>query len=257
MKVFDGKRWIFQTVGTIGTIINNQRDLLNVIFNKFRIFLGRRTDIRIVKYLYDGMESSDKHNELKRQLKLHIYNQTKNPRSSIFDESALFDSDHKIWDSLSKSFTWKEVVFYINKLESINTDFSLNLSKIKDHIQDYLESHPEEVSLFDLLISRIEVLAREYHVDLPACSSSESDEIENHHVLVEISSNKKVANKMLKRQINPDKYKRKEKEKNEKALKKDSAIKRDDHKNMAKKVNYHGSRKIGTSYISDDDFETD
>ena len=45
--------------------------------------------------------------------------------------------------------------------------------------------------------------------------------------------------------------------KNENALKKDSPIKRDDHKNMAKKVNYHGSRKIGTSYISDDDFETD
>ena len=40
--------------------------------------------------------------------------------------------------------------------------------------------------------------------------------------------------------------------------KKDSKIKRDDHTNMAKKVNYHGSTKIGHTYVSsDDDFFTD
>lgn len=250
MRVFDGNRWILQTAGTIEYIVETQRTLLHFIYNKFRIFIGRRSVIYAIKYLYDGLTISDKHKELIRQMKLHIYNKTKYNDTLTIDENVLFKSDHEIWDALSKSFTWKDVVFYIDKLESINVDFSHNLSKIRDHITDYLELHPKESPTYELIIHKINILANEYLYDKEDYSSSDSDEINNHIRRSEVSSSKYHI-RVGKREVNPAKYAKKYEEQQKEMNKKDSKVKLDDHKTMAKKVNYYGSKKIGMPYLSE------
>jgi len=269
INVIVDNKWFYETINIIENILDSQRRSINVIFNKFRIFLGRRATIYSMKCLYDGLKISEEHKELKYQLKLHINNRSKNPPTSISDENLFLDPKHKIWDSLSKSLTWKDVVFYINKLELIKTDFSRNLTDIMTHIEKYLINNPDETSSFNLLISRIEILAYEYNHSKQALSSesdenedkeyssSESNEIEKHNIDC-IIEQKKVPIRIHKIECNPDRYIKKAEKAKAKKDKRDSAVKRDDHKKNAKKVNYHGYQKIGRSYRSDDDnFTTD
>lgn len=242
MRVFDRNIWILQTAGAIEHIIETRQSLVYFIYNKFRIFISHRLIIYDIKRHYNSLFISDKYKEL--------YNKTKYNDTLPIDENVLFESDHEIWNALSKSFTWKDVVFYIDKLESINVDFSHNLSKIRDHITDYLELHPEESPIYELLIHKINILANEYLYDKEDYSSSDSDEIDNHIRRSEVSSSKYHI-RVGKREVNPAKYAKKYEEQQKEMNKKDSKVKLDDHKTMAKKVNYYGSKKIGMPYLSE------
>ena len=111
-------------------------------------------------------EKSTRYNSMKRQIKMHIYNNRSGKFKDISDQSNIINislnHDHSIWESLSKSFDWNDVVFYINKLELIGVDFSRNLTVIKMYIHDYLELHPEENDIFHPLINHMELLICRY-----------------------------------------------------------------------------------------------
>ena len=166
VHVYDGKAWIIETTDIFGYLLNTQRDIIRELFNKFRIFLSHLSIIYVIEQISDSVEKSTRYNSMKRQIKMHIYNNRSGKFKDISDQSNIINislnHDHSIWESLSKSFDWNDVVFYINKLELIGVDFSRNLTVIKMYIHDYLELHPEENDIFHPLINHMELLICRY-----------------------------------------------------------------------------------------------
>jgi len=257
INLFNGKIWKTIKIDIIDELISVQQSLIYSIFNKFRIFLSRRTTIFNIKHLYDGLKISDQHKNFINNMKAHIHYNYNNKTSHNVTP---LNSDNPIWKSLSKSFTWDEVTFYIQKMESINIKFSANAYKMNFFIENYLDSHPNEKKDFIKIIDRLSILIYEYNNQKNAYSSSESDEIEKHNI-----SSKRETDNNNQLRIKKEKYREKYpeiaalRERQEIERKSNSkpeipkSYKRDNHKKMSPKVAYHGTNKIGKKYLSDEE----
>lgn len=242
VKVYEDA-WFTKNISVIENIISNQHGQLCLIYNKFRIFLGRRACTYNLKYLYDGLECSNEHKSLFRKIKCHMYNNRKIQNES--NEPS--QQDEIIWKSLSKSFDWEEVVAYIIKMNEIGVDFNQNLKNIRQKILSY----KEHKKFFKKLIKRLDILIYERDKELSPCSSfvpeldpissSESDEMDNfdnYHKKIDDAiaiKQKREASTVLNNLLSDDvKYK--------------NSIKKDDHKNLSRKVINGGSDMVGKSF---------
>jgi len=242
MNVYDGERIINSSGDHVSFMIINQRLVLCEIYNKFRMFLSRKANIRNIKHLFNGLEISKKHKKLIKDMKRHIRNKLNETKKDISIEG-----NKQIWVSISKSFNWDDVVKYIKEMEEIRIDFNDNLGDIRESLQVY--SKKNKSKSFDKLLIRLQKLIYDHEKELPTYSSSESNEIDKfenggkEEIDQEVEEAKKRDKKF--KDLLPGRHEQRtlqdkwDKEK----------IKLDDHKRMTSKIIFEGAEMIGKQYL--------
>lgn len=245
MNVYDGEKWVTNCTDDMKHIVSSQRPVLCMIYNKFRMFLGRRANIHNIEHLYNGLQCSKKHAALLRSMKHHIYNNRNMQKLKVTDQNIPTgdDDNEGLWFSLSKSFEWDEVVQYINKMEEIKINFNDDLYEIRESLRFYSKNKKDK--FFDKLIRKLNVIIHYYDTEFEAHSSSQSDEINKFENYGKTEIDKKVREEEARNERRP-------KHEISKIIDQQS-IPKDDHKQMATKVSYVGSQRIGESYLSKKD----
>jgi len=154
-------------------IFSGSRDVLGVIFNKFRIFLGIRYLGHHMYYLYSGKECCKKEYKLlSAELKILLYNYRTSKKDIIFTDNNIPDDNNHIWKHLSKTFTWTEAASYISIMDDIGVDFNWDLGRIYNFINAY-----DNISIRSSLLkirNRIQNLIR-HNTDNNAISSEDDE----------------------------------------------------------------------------------
>jgi len=238
VEVHDGDNWNVGNFDNIQNMIDNLGVLLSSIFNRFRIFLGRRSHVYGIKHLYNGIKCNRGIKKTNEDVRLHIYNKGKKKQTPAHtDKNIPSDRNDPVWKSLSKTFDWNEVVSIINEMDKLNISFDDNLSTILQNLQDKIAKDRTKKVFFSKFINRIEYFICEYtnvhrrNADI----SSESDELGEFNKYYEEWDKLPVEVRQKKREEKPIKYKL------------------DDHIQMAPNVRHHGARKIGKDFGSSEE----
>jgi len=241
IDIHNGDNWNVGNFDNIQAMIDVIGDLLSHIFNKFRIFLGRRSHIYGIKHLYYGMKCSRGIKKNNEDVRLHIHNKGKNMRSPEYsDENIPQNRDHPIWNSLSKTFdSWDEVAALINKITDFGISFDNDIETIRDHLVDKIVGSKKYNKFFSKFFDRIYLLMNQYnHVhQYEQNISSDGDELNKFNEMCDGLPKKRTKEEL--HEIN---------EKNKKVK-----VNPDDHIGMSPKVRYHGYKKIGKKFQSDED----
>jgi hypothetical protein len=283
LDIHDGDDWIIGNSNLIEKLIANQRTLLCSIFNKFRIFLGRRSHIFGIKHLYNGLYCDEdyiqtnkkfkkyiednnnlkEHKKVGDDLKIHIYNKSKTKKPLTYtNENIPQNRDHPIWKSLSKTFDWNETVSFITEMESLGINFNSNLEVIRYTLEDVIKLKKYKSKKYDTFFKKLfdrlsffinmhlrvqDVLEDDYNKNGNE-TTSEDNEIDKFYDFYKEYGDRIFQNAAyLKRQEtmhDPVEIMR-----NSTTSKpKKKTVNRDDHKNYSTKVRYHGSYRIGRDY---------
>lgn len=240
VEVHDGNDWNAGNFDNIQNIIGSLGVLLSSIFNRFRIFLGRRSHVYGIKHLYNGIVCNRGLKKTNEDVRLHIYNKGKatNKQAPAYtDKNIPRERNHPVWKSLSKTFDWSEVVSIIGEMDKLKISFDDNLSTILQNLSDKIAKDRTKKAFFSKFINRIEYFICEYtnvhqrNADI----SSESDELGEFNKYYEEWDKLPAEVRQKKREEKPIKYKL------------------DDHIQMAPNVRHHGARKIGKDFGSSEE----
>jgi hypothetical protein len=206
------------------------------------MFLGERSHIFGIEHLYNGLRCNKESRKTNEDFRVHIYNRRGiKTQPTYTDENIPKNRDHPVWDSLSKTFdSWHEVVALIDKITDLGISFDSDLEKIRDDLTDKINGSKKYEKFFSKFMDRIHLLIHQYNNihQYEQNISSDSDELD--------VFNKKYNN------LPPRKRNVKEINKTEKT-KKEMKVNSKDHIGMAPKVRYHGSKKIGKDFESDEE----
>jgi len=182
MLVHDGTKQFSEIIlDAVSDIITTDRELLCVIFNRFRIFLGTRMHKQHTYHLYSGLPCcKPEYKKLSSEIIRHIRkNRGDKTYPDVSDKNMPPDND-QIWSHLSKAFTRDEIFAYLSRLLELDIDLNKPLGDIKKavvtHISGSGENKKKELVFFEKLLYRLDMLAHRYHKFLESQSSSNSDD---------------------------------------------------------------------------------
>lgn len=234
VDIYDGQDWCAGNFDNIQNVIDGLDTLLCSIFNRFRIFLGRRSHVYGIKNLYNGMKCKRGIKKTNEDVRLHIHNKGERKQAPIYtDKNIPANRDHQVWKSLSKTFEWDEVVRIITIMDRFKISFDDNLAVMRDKINDKISRSrdPQKSEIFFAKFKdRISYFICEYMFPdrKNVAVSSASDELDEYHKYYDdrnkIPYNDRNHGKQIER----------------KHL--------DNHNEMSSNVRHHGARKIGRKF---------
>ena len=248
--IYNGREWILGTATIIEKLVFSQRILLCSIFNKFRIFLGRRSHLFGIIHLYNGLHCGNEYKKMHNDIKMHLYNKRNMNQLDYTDENIPKNRDHLIWKSLSKTFEWNEVISFITKFDELGISFDDNLDRIKINLEKCIDKSKKMRIFFEKLIKRINFFIYEHLNEKDVMISSESDELEVYDKsckdygckLNPTATYQKREEERIDRLENPLNYAH-----TNKSIKKQN-VENNDHNKFTKKIRYHSTSRIGKKY---------
>lgn len=167
MDVFDGKDWLKEIVNNaVLNIVDSKKIMIQIIFNRFRLFLSDKATYIIPKsYYYGCVENLYFHKKLVHNVKLHLYNNRKNNKNkeTYFEAPVPNDRKDPVFWALSKKFSWNEVDEIITLMDENNIDFNNNLNDLKILITNNSTIFSD--LLYNKLIKRLNYFINEFIKD--------------------------------------------------------------------------------------------
>ena len=162
IDVYNGEKWVKELVNNaVANVIDSKRILIELISERFRIFINDKAINLTSKAIYYG--SGKKyyfHKKVVQHMKIHLYNNRNNNEEP--DTDIPEDRNDDIWWALSKKFDWKDVEKYINKMDKYEIDFSENLDEIKNAILQLCKEKKHLKNFFKKLLKRISKLIDDF-----------------------------------------------------------------------------------------------
>jgi len=166
-KVYTGSKEIEERIrDVLDNIVSTKRDLIHLIFNRFRCFLSVRGTIDIRSEFYKGHNFGDRkgkvaYNQLIRRTKMYLYNnrttnKDNDDNEDVIEEIVPDDDDDDFWWALDEKFVWKEVSKYMTKMDQWNIDFSCSLINVKKQLIKRIDHDKKESKFFAKLFERID-----------------------------------------------------------------------------------------------------
>jgi len=170
-------------------IIGTKRNMIQLIFYRFRCFLSLKGVNKIPDAIYYGHDPKKRrqqvmYNQLMRHTKMYLFNnRTTNKKTNSEDDSVEDDSigddlvedipddDDPFWWALSKKFNWSEVSAYLTKMDKLNIDFMQDLSNIKKQIVTHIKNGKVKLSFFAKLLKRLDYFINNHENDHDESSS--------------------------------------------------------------------------------------
>jgi len=162
MHVHNGKQWIKEIMSkTINGLVDIQRIMLTMIFNRFRCFLNKKATKFIARTYYYGIPDNCCFNKkITLPIKVHLHNNR--DTMTPVDNNIPPDDDKEIWWALSKHFKWNDVEKIIFEMDQINMDFDKNVRDIKTEILNHIGKDKQLSDLFSTFLKHIDDIINDF-----------------------------------------------------------------------------------------------
>lgn len=139
-------------------LIVSHKDIIGIIFNRFRIFLNFKRMGLSSDAFYYGCNSCRERIGLAQYLKIHLYNH-RDTKTQVHMEVPK-DPNHKMFRLLTRKyrFKWDDVGDTINEMDDIGIDFNADLCTMKTQLLTKKANEFMTLRLYKKLIKRLNVL---------------------------------------------------------------------------------------------------
>ena len=175
IDVHDGQHWIKEIMkNALSNVVNSERIMIGMIFNRFRCFLSKKATQLIPKsYYYGFVENYYFHKKMIDQIKVHLYNH-RNIKNAV-NEKIPDENDPVFW-ALSKKFSWDDVSLLLTKMDKLEINLDKNLDNIKNQILDCTKEKPNLDNFFKKILKHINKLIDDFKESSDSEISSSNEE---------------------------------------------------------------------------------
>lgn len=156
VMLVDGK-WVQGQDKDIKHLVSQCRLMLIAVYDRLRFFLSRETSTLAVKYIYDGLQTSEEYKKTLDSVRKHILSKEPGNELTPIGLKIPRKSDDARWKGLSKHFNWDGVSSYIKWMITKKIKFNKNANKILLAIRRYIECNDNSIKGYEGFLNDLKV----------------------------------------------------------------------------------------------------
>ena len=165
MDIHNGTKWLKETMKiALSNIIDTKRVMIELIFNRFRMFLSNKANHTVPRAYYYGLtENYYLHKQMMQRVRVHLYN-NRDIANNNYAPIPPKRRNHEIWWALSKQFEWIEVESLLNELDELGINLDNNLGDIKIQLNEKIHNNNKLLKFFDKFLLHLDQLIDKYEL---------------------------------------------------------------------------------------------